>query len=515
MKKFLALLLAFCMCTAVLVACNDDTDVPSDSRSETDEPQQTAEQTENETDGGKQTEEIPEDSDDTDEQTNAPADTDNGEETPDSNTVSIGSVADWEALANSGDPDGADFSGKTVKLTANIDFGTATATTLFKTFKGTFDGCGFTVVGTAANRMSLVANALENATVRNVTLSGFKIASPVVAPQSGVIAMTSAGDEGLTVENVKIVNCVIDGTNVTSGDPGLGMLVGQVTNSPVTVRNVEVSGSITTQGSANLGGLFGVLTGSCESVFESIKVDVDLEGKNIWAGGVIGYLPGTSRLTVNKAVIKGTYSSTGNSGSSCALGGVVGTKNNTAVATGGASEIKNCYIDVKAYSTARYGRAAGIAGVWHKSSGSADSITVENCYVGGEFSVYRSENMLGQAGGLFGEYGSCSSAITLKNVILKAAVDQTYMGSDIVADITKLGTEKSGIIGNSFSTKVDGAESHTVSATGCYTTIVKAADGTDLTLPQGFAAVDGGAVSGMIKYDTNGFISEVTAPAAN
>ena len=204
MKKILALILALCMCIAVLVACdNKDTEVVTETKAET-----TEKETEADTKKPSSTDDD-EEEDDEDE---------GGEEgdgtTPDAAEISIGSVAEWEALATAGDPDKEDFLNKTVKLTANIDFGTATATTLFKTFAGTFDGGNFTIKGKTASRMSLLANTLDGATVKNVTVDGFAISCPVEgAENTSVIAAnamtsnTTAENPTVTFENITIKNC--------------------------------------------------------------------------------------------------------------------------------------------------------------------------------------------------------------------------------------------------------------------------------------------------------------------
>ena len=522
MKKILALILALCMCLAVLVACNDD----GATNEETGTKKPAASQSESS-------------SDDTDPDDTDPADTDNGQEgdqgdqggegsTPEAKTIEIGSVAEWEALAKDGDPDNEDFLGTTVKLTANIDFGSATATTLFKTFAGTFDGGSFTVKGQSVSRMSLIANTLDGATVKNLTVDGFTISPAVDGVKFiGVIAATAVttamNEKAVTFENITVKNCSMDADKVDAGNMSVGIVLGEASNVNIAASKITVNACTVTgadEVSRKIGGVVGCMTTSGLSTFEEIKVSMNVTAR-AHIGGVIGRSMGAGNLHIEKVKVTGTFDTSIACGGSEGIGGIFGTKYNEGIAAG-ESYVKNAYVNVKLFCSSGSGRSGGI-GNWYKNQGSKANITVENCYISGEFTVKQGNTMKDRAAGLFGEYGSHYSTLTLKNVILEAAVGQTWAGSDVTPDVTKLGKSRDSVSDSwlinyaSTNTTVDGvtAPSHTIVAENCYTTILKRSNDAALELIAGFAFVDPSQTSAMISYDANGFISAINAPAAS
>lgn len=524
MKKILALTLVLCMCLAVLVACMDN----GATNEETGTKKPAASQSESSSDDT--------DPDDTDPQETEPDDTDNGNEgeqggnesTPEAKTIEIGSVAEWEALAKDGDPDKEDFLGKTVKLTANIDFGTETATTLFKTFAGTFDGGNFTVKGKSASRMSLLANTLDGATVKNLTVDGFAISPSVEgAEQVAVIAakaVTTAKEaKDVTLENITVKNCSLDADKADAGNMGVGVVLGEAANvnvkaSKITVSTCTITG--TDNVSRKIGGVVGCMTTSGLSTFEEIKVSMNVTAR-AFIGGIVGRSLGAGNLHIEKVKVTGTFDTSIACGGSEGIGGIFGAKYNEGIAAG-ESYVKNAYVNVKLFCSSGSGRSGGI-GNWYKNQGSKANITIENCYISGEFTVKQGDTMKDRAGGLFGEYGSHYSTLTLKNVILEAAVGQTWAGSDVTPDVTKLGKSRDSVSDSwlinyaSTNTTVDGvtAPSHTIVAENCYTTILKRSNDAALELIAGFAFVDPSQTFEMISYDANGFISAINAPAAS
>ena len=513
MKKILALILALCMCIAVLVACdNKDTETETETKAET---------TEKETEADTK---KPSSTDDDEEEDDEDEGGEEGDGTiPDPSEISIGSVAEWEALATAGDPDKEDFLNKTVKLTANIDFGTATATTLFKTFAGTFDGGNFTIKGKTASRMSLLANTLDGATVKNVTVDGFAISCPVDgAENTSVIAAnamtsnTTAENPTVTFENITVKNCSIDADKAAAGSKGVGFILGEAKNINVAAKNIIVTACTVTaanKNSSRIGGVVGFMMTSGLSTFEEIKVDMNVNAHS-HLGGIIGRSEGPGNLHIEKINVTGTFSSPGNTGGSEGLGGVIGSKYNEATASGD-SYVKNAYINVKLFQTSGSGRAGGI-GNWYKNNNSSANLTIENCYVAGEISVMQNATTKNRAGGLFGEYGAKNSTLTLKNVVVAAAVEQTYAGSDtatppVTPDVTKLGVTKDASLINYASA----GTAYTLAATDCYTTIVKNSNDEALTLTEGFTAVAADKTAAMVTLDASGYVSAIKAPSAS
>ena len=509
MKKILALILAFCMCLAVLVACNDNDVVDEDTG--------TKKPTSSQSDA------TPEDTDpeDTDpEDTDPEEDTGKGDEggegqTPDATVISIGTVAEWEALAKDGDPDKEDFLNKTVKLTANIDFGTETASTLFKTFAGTFDGGNYTVKGKTASRMSLLANTLDGATVKNLTVDGFAISCPVDGAENSSVIAANAMTKDVTFENITVKNCSIDADKAAAGNRGIGFILGEAKNVNVTASNITVTACEVTaanKNSSKIGGVVGYMLSAGLSKFEGIKVDMNTNAHG-FTGGVVGKSDGSGNLHFSKIKVTGTFNSPGSTNGAETSGGIFGAKYNEATAAG-ESFVKNAFVDVKIYCTSNSGRAGAIGGYWYKKQNSSANITIENCYLKGEWSVRKGETMRNKSGGIFGQYGAMNSTLTLKNVILEAAIDQTWAGSDVTPDVTKLGGENGALIIQYQDTVVDGALSHVIVATDCYTTIVSKNDGTALELPAGFTAVTSDKTAAMVTYDASGYVSAIKAPTA-
>ena len=121
-----------------------------------------------------------------------------------------------------------------------------------------------------------------------------------------------------------------------------------------------------------------------------------------------------------------------------------------------------------------------------------------------------------RAGGLFGEYGAKNSTLTLKNVVVAAAVEQTYAGSDtatppVTPDVTKLGVTKDASLINYASE----GTAYTLAATDCYTTIVKNSNDEALTLTEGFTAVAADKTAAMVTLDASGYVSAIKAPSAS
>ena len=523
MKKILALILALCMCIAVLVACNDkDT-----AQTETETKKETTTDTEAES------KPVADDDGDDDEDEGDEGDEGDGS-TPVEAEYTIGSVAEWEALAAAGDPDKEDFLNKTVKLTANIDFGTATATTLFKTFAGTFDGGNFIVKGTSVSRFSLIANTLDGATVKNLTVDGFTIDPMVDGVESASViaakAVTTATEaKNVTFENVAVLNCSIAADKVDGGNKGIGFVLGEAANVNVDANNITVN-ACAVAGADNtdrkIGGVVGIMTSTGLSTFEGIKVNMNVTARG-HLGGVIGRSLGTGNLHIEKVKVTGTLDTAIACGGSEGVGGIIGSKYNEAKAVGD-SYVKNAYINAKLFCSSGSGRAGGIAGNWYKNQNSEANLTVENCYVSGEFTVKQGGTMKNRAGGLFGEYGSHNSTLTLKNVILEAAIGQTWPGSAtadpaVTPDVTKVGMSRDDVSDSwlinyaSTAETVEGvsAVTHTITATNCYTTLLTRSNGDAIQLIEGFSTVATDKTAAMISYDTNGYISAISAPAAS
>ena len=192
--------------------------------------------------------------------------------------IVIGSVEDWLLLAASGET----FAGKTIMLSADLDFGGMEIPTLVPASLGAttmkFDGQGYkimngtasapliagilTATGTSAGPADKMdpdfsneiayANRIENVTFENVTLTA--------ADSVALIAGTLTGNSmDFIFENIKVINCVITST---AGDAAALFVThergtgGSWNRSIVSIKNVTIDANTTITAADNAGGLF-------------------------------------------------------------------------------------------------------------------------------------------------------------------------------------------------------------------------------------------------------------------
>ncbi len=543
MKKVLSLILVLCMCVTFLVACNDNdtskdsgTSKPADSSTKVDDTEDTDPVTPPAGDGEGEGEGEGSGSGEGEgsgsgegEGSGSGSGSGEGEgNTPDPSVITIATTADWTALATDGDPDKADFANKTVKLTADINFGTAAIPTLFKTFAGTFDGGNFSVKGTGtASRMSVLANKLDGATVKNVKFEGITVNSPVEGAEGqGIVAAsavsTNTAVTAITLENITVKLCTVVLDNVTGGNKGASFVVGLIDGVNVNAKSITVSACKMTDSKgtgANVGGVIGYLNAPACNKFEEIKVDVDIQRGQGDTGGVIGCIANgaLAYVEMNKIDVKGIFVDRSGSGGSTCIGGVIGGNRGDGAAKAGNSFIKNVSVDAKFFQSTQYGCVGAITGFWGKSKALGTDLTIENGYVKGEISFIRKGTaQKGNIGTLVGSYGSYNSTLNVTNVVIEVALNQPSMeyvaGLAIVTpDVTKLPDMDAGK-GQVYGYKTGNA---TANVAGSYTTIqYKLSDGSALALDAGLTAVAAAKTAAMVQTDANGFVSAIVAPAA-
>ena len=179
--------------------------------------------------------------------------------------MTIASASDWATFCTNVN-NGTTYSGKLVKMTADI----TTSTRMNGNFKGVFDGGGHTL---------------------NITISG---SSWNMAPFPVI--------SGATIKNLTVTGSVTNTSNFTGG------LVGEATGNNNLIENCVVNTDVT--GDMRIGGVVGQLTGSL-----TIK-DVVYGGTiinnmyNDAIGGIIGCYNNTDKsLTMTNCLFKGTNSS--------------------------------------------------------------------------------------------------------------------------------------------------------------------------------------------------------------
>ncbi|MDD6019084.1 MAG: hypothetical protein PUD41_01455 [bacterium] len=161
------------------------------------------------------------------------------------------------AFAKSVNVDGKTYSGKTVKLTADINLNNAEWTPVGQTgatqFLGTFDGDNHTISNLKINTTDESAHYssglfgwLNSAIVKNVNISNAEVAGH---HNVGVIAGYME-TSGCTIENCHVSNATISCTSVNSDANGdkCGGIVGHAGNAGVVVKDCSVSNSTISAG---------------------------------------------------------------------------------------------------------------------------------------------------------------------------------------------------------------------------------------------------------------------------
>ena len=260
----------------------------------------------------------------------------------------INNVDDWKAIAASGKT----FSGKTVKLGADIDAEGATLTPLapFEVNNSglILDGQGFAVknVGTAdaPQTRPLVSEKFSGGTVKNITFQNVIMVGADATYGSGLIADWLNGWGTATVQNVKVLGC-----NISDTVGCAGALFGRAINNN-SAASVVIDGVImdaatnVTAPAGHAGGVIGHISGNggtytLSRIYTEANVKTD-NPANKYVGGLVGYANGsnaeikvdgvgtgeyyTSQFNVTDCVVKGTITSTGASSWTGRIGGIFG-----------------------------------------------------------------------------------------------------------------------------------------------------------------------------------------------
>ena len=242
----------------------------------------------------------------------------------------INSIEDWMRISNSK----LDFSGKTIKLGANIDAKGASLPYLIFALDATnviFDGCGYTIknVGTAdlPSTYALIAYKLGAATIKNVTFENIHVSgSGAMGLISGSMILPENGTA--LIENIKVLGCTVTGGAAT------GSLLGTVNdtdaNCTLTIRSVTIDENTKVTGGATTGGLVGEVAnvGTLNIFNVYTKATVTGLSDDHYVGGLVGETNSTGNGIIN--IINfyngGNLVSTNNAEkvNSAGVGGVVG-----------------------------------------------------------------------------------------------------------------------------------------------------------------------------------------------
>lgn len=197
------------------------------------------------------------------------------------------------AFAKSVNVDGKTYSGKTVKLTADIDLNNAVWTPVGQTgatqFLGTFDGDNHTISNLKINNADKSANCssglfgwLNSAIVKNVTIAGANVAGHHNVGTIAGYMETS----GCTIENCHVSNATISCTSANSEANGdkCGGIVGHAGNAGVKVKDCSVSNSSISAGrdaGQVVGAALEVNVVNCTASEVTVTADGSASGANI------------------------------------------------------------------------------------------------------------------------------------------------------------------------------------------------------------------------------------------
>lgn len=236
----------------------------------------------------------------------------------------ITSLAEFKNFANKVTSSN-NYSGKVVKLAANITFdGTTNNFTPISDFKGTFDGCGYTISGidvtlATATNAGLFAST-NGATIQNLTVkdSNFETGGPyggaIVAygynttvkncHNVGTAVTVSTGQANPYMGGVagmasRVINCSSSGTVV--GNDVFMPYVGGVAGSVNSIYNSFSTGTVSNNFSVHCGytgGIAGYVGSMMQNCYNVGTVSATNNG-NVYTGGIAGYVDRTATAANN------------------------------------------------------------------------------------------------------------------------------------------------------------------------------------------------------------------------
>ena len=221
--------------------------------------------------------------------------------------VEIGTTAELIAFGKNF----GSYSGKTVKLTADIDMSGQEWSPTGTAFAGTLDGNGhkisnLTAKATGNYNYGFIPYTTAGAVICNLTFEKIEIShSGTSGVLGGLVGYHNSGS--LTVQNVRFQNA-----ELTCANKGAGGLIGAVGVADVTVSHCSFEGNVS--GKAQTGGILGNTYGAL--TIEGCNVKGKVSGTE-----QVGGLVGVRLLTNNKqdlnlldCVVDATVSGTANSG---------------------------------------------------------------------------------------------------------------------------------------------------------------------------------------------------------
>ncbi len=286
---------------------------------------------------------------------------------PTATEFTISTVGELKGLVQLINTDGKDFTGKTIKLDADIVWNSGNAAdwattapanvwTPIANFTGTFDGQGHTISGlyyknTAVNTNCGLFATVENAVIRNLIVANSLMASTAATGGNGVLAGLA---EGITVQNVKV-----ESTVTVSGGARTGMVGLADTAAAVSFDKVWMAGTVTNgNNSAYIGGLLGyanTVTGLDVTIrdclFTGTVAQTNASATGCRAGGFVGSTGANAKIYMYTSLSAGSVTKADDSatriGSVIGMASAKGTAYNKAVNIYATNE---CYSTISSYT---------------------------------------------------------------------------------------------------------------------------------------------------------------------
>ena len=203
---------------------------------------------------------------------------------------------------------GADYAGKIIKLTADIDLAGkewAPIGTAEHPFSGTFDGNNKTISNlkiTTGNYAGLFGY-VSTATIKNVKLANAQV--------SGGERMASL--IGRITDDATVTNCSNDAaSSVTGSDSNTGGLIGEIVNGTVELSNLVNNAAVknTKKSNSRAGGVVAQVTTGANVTLTNCTNNGAVNTNNGYAGGIVSaYQSGTLNIAncVNRGTLVGAY----------------------------------------------------------------------------------------------------------------------------------------------------------------------------------------------------------------
>lgn len=188
------------------------------------------------------------------------------------------------------------------------------------TFKGTFDGDGYTVtlqLDVTSGNAGLFATTGNGAVIKNLTVDA-DVTSNVASTSYGTAGLVGVAGYPLVLENCGVTGTIKNTSTSSNSGVYVGGLVGYLQDN-LTLKNCFVAAnisSVSSQYNSVAGGMIGKMSSAYSVTAENCYATGDVTAKN-YAGGFIGYLNSSSSKphTYTNCYASGTV--TGGSGKTC------------------------------------------------------------------------------------------------------------------------------------------------------------------------------------------------------